>query len=200
MGILPIAVMLVLFGVLIAACSSDSDDGGSDGDGADATEPANGGDGDATEPADDGDGDGGGDGGSPGSGNATLTIGDESWSFDDVVCAFSLEQTFIRKQSFTLSAFGETAEGVGIELTVAILDEQEDGRYERDGVSYGILLDDVDNSENPTLAWVSQAGLFGEVEPVILVDGKDVTSDTTFVDHVIITGEEIPGTLRATCP
>lgn len=48
--------------------------------------------------------------------------------------------------------------------------------------------------------WVSLTGLFSEVEPVILVDGKNVTADTTFQDHVTISGEEIPGTLRATCP
>lgn len=48
--------------------------------------------------------------------------------------------------------------------------------------------------------WVSLTGLFSEVEPVILVDGKNVTAETTFQDHVTISGEEIPGTLRATCP
>jgi len=196
-GILPVAAMLVLFGVLIAACSSDSDDGGNDGNGTDATEPADDGDGgDATEPADDGDGDGG----SSGSGSATLTIGDESWTFGDVFCAFSQEETFLRSQSFTLSASGETAEGVRIELTAGILDEQEDGRYEGDGVSYAVSVDDVDNSENPTLSWVSLSGLFVEVDPVIQVDGKNVTADTTFQDHVTITADEIPGTLQATCP
>ena len=133
LGVLPVAVMLILLGVVTAACSSDSDDSGNDGDGADATEPAgDGGDGDATEPADDGDGDGdgGGDGGSTGSGSATMTIGDESWSFSDVYCAFSQEETGSDRVSFFVSGFSETAEGVRIQLDASIQDEHDDGRYE----------------------------------------------------------------------
>jgi len=191
--------MLLVFGVLIAACSSDGDDGGNDGDGADATEPANGGD--ATEPADDGDGDGGGDGGSPGSGNATLTIGDESWSFDDVFCAFSPEESRNDRVSFTLAAFGETAEGVRIQLDATIQDPDEEGRYKGQGVIFSVSLDDVEDFENPSLGWLLLTGFFSEVDPVILVDGKNVTVDTIFddalTDDVI---EEVPGTLRATCP
>ena len=185
--------MLLLFSVLIATCSGDGEDATNGGAGADTTEPA-------LDDGNGGNGDSAGDGGSPGSGSATLTIGDESWSFDDVRCGFSQEETFLRKQSFYLSAFGETAEGVRIELSATILDEQEDGRYEGDGVSYVVSLVDAEDDENPTLNWVSITGLFSEVEPVILVDGKNVTADTTFTDHVTITGDKIPGTLRATCP
>lgn len=147
-----------------------------------------------------GSGDSSGGGGSPGLGSATLTIGDESWSFDDVRCGFSQEETFLRKQSFYLSAFGETADGVRIELSATILDDQENGRYEGDGVSYAIILEDAQDYENPTLSWVSLTGLFGEVEPVIQVDGKNVTADTIFQDHVTISGDKIPGTLKAACP
>jgi hypothetical protein len=169
-GIMTIAAMLLLVCALISACSSESEDVGN------------------------------GDGGSPGSGSATLTIGDESWSFDEVRCGFSQEETFLPKQSFYLSAFGSTAEGVQIELSATILDEQEDGRYFGNGVSYAVSIVDAEDSESPTFEWVSLTGLFGEVEPVIQVDGKNVTADTSFRDHVTITGNEIPGTLRATCP
>lgn len=99
-----------------------------------------------------------------------------------------------------MSAFGESADGVRIELNATILDDQNEGRYEGKGVSYVVGIEDVEDYENPTLNWVSLTGLFSEVEPVILVDGKNVTADTTFQDHVTISGEEIPGTLRATCP
>ena len=191
LGVLPMAAMLLLFSVLTAACSSDVEDAANGGADADASEPA----------LDQGNSGNGGSGGadeSQGSGNATLTIGDESWSFDNVRCGFSQEETFLRA-SFHLSAFGETAEGVRIELSAAILDKQEDGRYKGKGVSYVVSLVDAEDDENPTLNWTSITGLFGEVEPVILVEGKNVTADTTFTDYVTITGAKIPGTLQATC-
>jgi len=49
---------------------------------------------------------------------------DKPWSFDDVRCGFSQEETFLRKQSLYLSAFGETTERARIELSATILDEQ----------------------------------------------------------------------------
>jgi len=150
----------------------------------------------------DGDGDGNGVGGGslPGSGNATLTIGDESWSFDNVRCGFSQAETYLPVQSFVLNAFGETVTGIRIELSVTILDDQKDGRYEGKGVSFAVVLVDAEDDENPSLNWVSLTGLYHEVEPVIQVDGKNVTADTTFQDHVTPTGEEISGSLQATCP
>ena len=114
-GTLQIAAMLLLFGVLITACGSDGGDAGNGGNG-----------------------DSGAGGGSQGSGSATLSIGDESWSFSTVLCGFSQEETFHPKQSFYLSAFGETAEGVRIELNAAILDDKNEGRYEGKGVSYAV--------------------------------------------------------------
>ena len=195
-GVLPFAVMLLLFSVLIAGCSSDSDDAGNDGDGADATEPANGGD--ATEPADDSDGDGGEDGGSPGSGNATLTIGDESWSFS-VNCAFTQEETRSDRVSFSLSGSGETADGVPIQLNASIQDEQDDGRYEGDGVTYKASVADAEDTESPSVRWLSL--LFPmEGNSLVQVDGKNVTADMTFRDYVSRAVDEIPGTLEATCP
>lgn len=177
LGILRIAAMLLLYGALVTACNSDGEEAGNSGNGKS-----------------------GGDGGTPGSGSATLTIGDESWSFDKVLCGFSQEETFLPQQSFVLSAFGETAEGVRIELSVAILDDQNTGRYEGDGVSFGVFLNDGEDGDDHTLNWVSQIGLFGDVEPGIQVDGKNVVADMPFQDHVNITGEKIPGTLQALCP
>jgi hypothetical protein len=139
-------------------------------------------------------------GGSPGSGSATLTIGDESWSFDDVRCGFSQEETYLPMQSFVLSAFGETATGIRIELSAVILDDQRAGRYEGKGVSYAVSLFDAVDDENPALNWASLTGLFWEVEPVIKVDGKNVMANTTFQDNVTLSGDKIPGTLQATCP
>lgn len=200
MGVLPIAVMVLLFGVLIAGCSGDGDDAGDDGDGAEATEPADGDTGDATEPADDGDGDGdgGGDDGS-GSGSATLSIGDESWSFSDVYCAFTQEETRSERVSFYLSGSGETAEGVRIELNASIEDEQNDGRYKGDGVTYKVSVVDVADFENPAVRWLSL--LFPmEDSSLLQVEGKNVSADMTFRDYVTGAVDEILGTLEGTCP
>jgi len=198
LGVLPVAAMLLLFGVLIAACSSDSDDGDNDGNGAEATEPADDG-GDATEPADDGgDGDGGGGEGATELGSATLTIGDESWSFS-VSCAFTREETRSDRVSFSLSGSGETAEGVPIQLNASIQDEQDDGRYEGDGVTYKASVADAEDFENPSVRWLSL--LFPmEGNSLLQVDGKNVTADMTFRDYVSGAVDEIPGTLEATCP
>lgn len=206
MGVLPISAMLLLFGVLMAACGGDGEDAGNGGDGADATEPADDGDGGgATEAADDGDGDapepaddGGGDGGG-GSGSATLTIGDESWSFDDVYCRFTQEETGDDRISFSLSGSGETAEGVPIQLNASIKDEQDDGRYDGDGVSYKVSVVDAEDFENPALKWISL--LFPrEGDSLLHVDGKNVTADMSFRDWVTGAVDGIPGTLQATCP
>jgi len=187
--------MLVLFGVLIVACSSDGDDAGNDGDGAEATEPADDG-GDATEPADEGDGGGG--SGATELGSATVTIGDESWSFS-VNCAFTREETRSDRVSFSLSGSGETAEGVSIQLNASIQDERDDGRYEGDGVTYKASVADAEDFENPSVRWLSL--LFPmEGNSLLQVDGKNVTADMTFRDYVSGAVDEIPGTLEATCP
>jgi len=130
-----------------------------------------------------------------------LTVGDDSWSFDDVFCAFSPEEARNDRVSFTLAAFGETAEGVRIQLDATIQDPDEEGRYKGQGVIFSVSLDDVEDFENPALGWLLLTGFFSEVDPVILVDGKTVTVDTIFDDALTDdVSEEVPGTLRGTCP
>ena len=159
-----------------------------------ATEPPDNGGGDATEPADDGSG-----GGSPGSGSATLTIGEESWSFDDIRCATSPEEAGSPTTALLLLAFGETTEGISIRLGATITDGDLGGRYEGDGVSYSVTFVDDENVENPTLNWVAVADDDGE--SAIKIDGRNVTADMLFDDWLTTpVVEEVAGTLRATCP
>lgn len=196
MAIIPVLAMLLLVGALAAACSSDDDADTGDSDPT-AT---------AIEPADDGDADGDGDddgnsGGASGSGNATLTIGDESWSFDDIFCAFSPEESRNDRVSFTLSAFGETVEGVRMQLDATIQDPDEQGRYEGEGVIHSVSLDDVEDFENPTVSWTALTGFFSVSDSPIQVDGKNVTAEATFDDgRTDDTIEEVAGNLVATCP
>ncbi len=202
--ILPFAAMLLLFGVLIAACSSDSDDTGNGGAETDApTEPADdgNGDGDATDPPGDGDGDGDGDGGSPAASSATLTVGSESWSFDVTACSFPNEQSGSGQISFRMSGVGETTDGAPVRLQATIQDIQSEGRHEGDGVIHIVEMVDAEDAENPALGWISSVEIFEELEPVINVDGKNVTADTTFDDRLTATEfEDVPGTLVAACP
>ena len=204
LAVLPLAAMLLLFGVLIAACSSDTDDTANGGADTDATEPADvgdaDGDGDATEPPDDGDGDGG----SSGTGSATLMVGDDSWSFDVTSCAFTQEESGSDQISFRMSGAGETAEGVPVRLQATIQDIQSEGRYEGDGVIHiveVVEVTDAGDSDEPVLGWISSVEIFDELERVIKVDGKNVMANTTFDDE-LTTGEfeDVPGTLLGSCP
>ena len=208
-AVVPFAAMLLLF-VVIAACSSDSDDTGNGGGDTDATEPADGGgdgadgNGDANGDGDangNGDANGDGDGGSSGSNSATLTVGSESWSFDVTSCTFTNEESRSDQISFRMSGVGETAEGVPIRLQATIQDIRSEGRYEGDGVIHGVEVRDIDDSESQALDWLSSVEIFAELDPVINVDGKNVTAETTF-DDLLTVGEfeDVPGALVAVCP
>ena len=205
LAILPLAAMLLLFGVLFAACSSDSDDGGNGDAEASATEPADDGDGDATETPDDGDAtETPDDGGSSGSDSATLTVGDESWSFGVSSCASPNEESGSGQISFRLSGTGETDDGVAVRLQATIQDIQSEGRLQGDGVIHIVEMVEVTDAGDPgdpVFGWISSVEIFDGLEPVINVDGKEITADTTF-DDKLTAGEfeDVPGTLLASCP
>jgi hypothetical protein len=198
------SLLILIVAAFVAACSDD-DEGGDDAPSStpDASEPAGGDDG-----ADDGDDEGSGDddgdgnGGGGGSGSATLTIGDESWEFDGVLCAFSLEESQSEIFPFNLSAFGESSTGNRTQITADISDPSGEGRYEGEGVTYGVTLDDVEDFENPSVGWTTNTEeFFGGSEPDFRVDGKDVTVEAVFNNSLTEDeSEAIPGTLTATCP
>ncbi len=139
--------------------------------------------------------------GDSGSVGATLTIGTESWTVDNVFCTFSPEDAGHGRISFSINGFTETADGVRVQLDATIQDTEEQGRYEGDGVIHIITIDDVDDFENPAVGWSSVKGVLGDSDDIIRVDGKSVTAETTFdntlTDDVI---EETPGKLEGICP
>ena len=58
---------------------------------------------------------------------------------------------------------------------------------------------DIEDFESPALRWISL--LFPmEGDSLLQVDGKSVTAEMAFRDHVTGAVDEIPGTLQATCP
>ena len=204
MAMPPLLAMLLVFGALAAACSSDDDaDTGDSSPDATATEPADDGDGGGSDEGDAGDGGDDGDDGAggfgAGSGRATLTIGDESWTFDGVFCAFSPEESQNERVSFTLTSSGESADGVRIFLDATIQDPDRQGRYDGEDVIKTVSLNDVEDFENPSLDWSSISG-FSIAELDFQVSGKNVTVAAAFNDGRTDEIETVPGTLTATCP
>jgi len=145
-----------------------------------------------------------------GQGSATLTIGDETWTFDDLSCAFSPEETQDASVSFMASAFGESASGDRIQLVATIEDPDEEGRYEGFDVIHALTLLNVEGIGSPR--WSSPAvvvstesvtGLTIErttTDQFIQVDGKSVSAETTMDDLLTGAFEEVPARLEGTCP
>jgi hypothetical protein len=122
-----------------------------------------------------------------GGGGAELTVGDETWTFDSVLCAFGPEEIGDPEAEFVLSALAD-----GLQLYVSI-----------DGFGHSVSLNDIANFEDPAVGW--EAGGFAAMEDdageFVEVDGKDVRAEAEFTD----TRDELspttaPGTLDATCP
>lgn len=133
-------------------------------------------------------------------GVAVLTIGDESWSFDGIFCAASPEEAGNDRISFGLSAFG-TVDGSRVQLDATIQDTDEQGRMEGEGTIHSVTLNDVEDFENPALAWMAPSPFAQLSAPLITVDGKSVSAEGPFDDELTEEEfEEIPGSLSATCP
>lgn len=191
--LLPLAGLLLVFGALLAACGGDNkdkDNNGGNGDNATAamTEPA-----DGAAPTEE-------DTGGGGDGSATLTIGDETWEFTGYYCAFGPEETRNDRVSFSSGAFGESAEGVRLQLDVTIQDTDEQGRYEGEGTIHSVSLDDVEDFENPSVAWNAVSGIVGESAYYIQIDGKSIHAEAAFDDGTTDAIESTPGTFDGSCP
>lgn len=127
-------------------------------------------------------------------GNATLTIGDQVWEFDNFICAFGPENTESDTFSFTTDSRGEF-DGVRVQMQVTIADETSEGRVEGSGTVHRINFDDISDFENPSIDWS-----MGREAGAIRIDGNSVTAEGTFDDGLTEgVREEIPGTFEATC-
>jgi hypothetical protein len=114
-----------------------------------------------------------------GGGSATLTVGDQTWTFDSVLCAFGEEQIGQEGAEFNLSAIKD-----GLQLYASI-----------DSFGHSVSLNDIQNFEDPSVSLDTFA--VGSDE-FIELDGKNVAATATFTDDV--GGGEVEGTLEATCP
>jgi hypothetical protein len=171
------AFSLVVPALVVAGCGDD--DGGTPGSG--------------------GSGSGGttGTGGTAmGSGSATLTIGEETWEFDFFQCAFGYDATQSQVFSFSSNTFGQDDGGARVQMQANIQDDSGQERFEGEGVIYDVTIDDIDDFENPSVAWQAR-GPADEI--VVEINGDQITAQGVFDDSLTDPIEEIPGTLAATC-
>lgn len=123
-----------------------------------------------------------------GGGGATLTVGDESWTFDSVLCAFGEDEIGQEGAELVVSSIQD-----GLQLYVSI-----------DSFGHSTTLDDVEDFENPSvglLAGGPVASLGGGEEEFIDVDGRDVTAEAQFTDALANEPNAMTaGTLDATRP
>jgi len=181
---LKIWFICVLAGFLSVACNDGTNEGAA----------GSGGSGGGTG----GSGGSAGSGGAPtGMGSATLTIGDETWEFDEFGCAFGYDATQSETYSFSSNSFGEHSDGSRVQMQANIEDDTGQERYEGAGVIYTVDINDIENFEDPSVAWEAR----GSAETIVVrIDGNRVTAEGVFDDLLTdLEIEEVPGTLVATC-
>lgn len=115
-------------------------------------------------------------------GSASLTIGDQAWDFDGVLCAFGPDEIGQEGAEFVLSAI---ADGVQFYLSI-------------DSFGHSASLNDIENFEEPTVSWEADPSQ-GEAE-FISVEGKDISGEAAFVDYEAGLMEGVAGSFEATCP
>lgn len=114
--------------------------------------------------------------GEAGSGEATLTIGAETWEFDDFVCAWGFQNTQSDVFSFTSNAFGTLDDGTRTQLQLTIWDDTGTGALTGPGTEHEVTFDDIDNFEDPAVGWVMRG-------PEFTFDGAKISAEGEFVDN-----------------
>lgn len=134
-------------------------------------------------------------GGGDGVGHATLTIGDNAWSFDQVL--FCTTQA----QEDETTSFVMIAQQDGVQLTARINDPTGERRLEGEGVWDLIQVVEPPQTGEEGFevfpGWLASSQASGE--QFIVLDGLAVTASAKF-DDFAGEFEQIPGTLQATCP
>lgn len=112
-----------------------------------------------------------------GGGGFTLTVGDRSWTFDAVRCAFGEDEIGQEGAEFVLSGIQD-----GLQGYVSV-----------DSFGDFVSLDDISDFENPSVG-LSAGGA------TIVIDGKNVSGTGDFLDSTSDSFETVTGTFSGTCP
>jgi hypothetical protein len=112
-----------------------------------------------------------------GGGSATITAGDETWTFDSVLCAFGEEETGQEGAEFVLSSIQD-----GLQFYISI-----------DDFGHSVSINDIEDFENPSVSLSSVGG-----EDFITLDGKDASGEVTMTEDDG-TGA-VEASFEATCP
>lgn len=122
-----------------------------------------------------------------GGGSATLTVGDETWSFDRVLCAFGEEQIGDEGAEFVLSSLQD-----GLQLYVSI-----------DRFGHSVSLHDIANFEDPSVSLTADrfsVSLTESSPEFVALDGNRVEATAPFFDDTSDEVATVEGTLQADCP
>lgn len=115
-------------------------------------------------------------------GSASVTIGEQTWDFDGVLCAFGPEEIGQEGAEFVLSAIGD-----GLQFYISV-----------DAMGQFVSLNDIESFEDPALSWEADQDASGE--GFIQVDGKDVSGEATFIDYLSESWDEVEGSFEGSCP
>jgi len=136
--------------------------------------------------------------GNSSSGSATLTIGDESWTFDVSKCFFPgqfIDETVV----FLMNGTVAIPDNGMLALKVGISGSTVPGRQLSHTISIFSFIGDDRRAVKEDIRWSASARLSGD-DGFILVENKHVTAETLF-ENDLASGEEAKGgTLEATCP
>lgn len=115
-----------------------------------------------------------------GGGSATLTVGDQSWTFEPLLCAFGEDEIGQEGATFVVSSIQD-----GTQLYLSI--------DETWGHSAG--LNDISDFENPSVS-LDSTGPYTN----ITLDGTSFTGTGEFLDNTSESFDRLPGTFEGTCP
>ncbi len=122
-----------------------------------------------------------------GGGNATLTVGDTTWTFNSVLCAFGPDEIGDPEAEFVLSSLQD-----GLQLYVSI-----------DGFGHSVSIDDIADFENQSVSLSAErfvAASNEAPEEFVEVNGKEIRATALFVDNLSDDPTPVEGTLEAVCP
>jgi hypothetical protein len=123
-------------------------------------------------------------------GSATLTVGDQTFEFDNFLCAFGHDATQSDVYAFSSNSFGEY-QGTRVQMQANIRDESGSGRFDGPDLTHEVYVQDVEDFENPAVDLEMNA------PEGITIDGYSITAQGTLQN--MLTSEQVSGSLEATC-